>query len=292
MLTWPVSSLGWVTAIIQRASASQKRINEFLDTSSEIEYKPGNDFIFKKEILLEDVSFIYPDSGIIALKNINLKLQKGKVIGVTGATGSGKTSLAQLLLRIYNPTSGSIMADGVGIEKYNLQQYRRQFGYVSQDVFLFSEQIKNNIAFADEAHIGIERIEESAKKAAVYENIMEFEEQFETMIGERGITLSGGQKQRISIARALAKDPSILVFDDCLSAVDAITEKEILGELKKVIHDKTALIISHRVSSVQLADEIIVLHHGEIVERGTHEELLNNGGYYADISQRQQQEDF
>ena len=292
MLTWPVSSLGWVTAIIQRASASQKRINEFLDTSSEIEYKSGNDFIFKKEILLEDVSFIYPDSGIIALKNINLKLQKGKVIGVTGATGSGKTSLAQLLLRIYNPTSGSIMADGVGIEKYNLQQYRRQFGYVSQDVFLFSEQIKNNIAFADEAHIGIERIEESAKKAAVYENIMEFEEQFETMIGERGITLSGGQKQRISIARALAKDPSILVFDDCLSAVDTITEKEILGELKKVIHDKTALIISHRVSSVQLADEIIVLHHGEIVERGTHEELLNNGGYYADISQRQQQEDF
>ncbi len=290
MLTWPVSSLGWVTAIVQRAAASQKRINEFLDTNAEIKSGEMGSFIFKDEIEMKNVSFQYPDSGIMALKNISVKLTKGKVIGVTGATGSGKTSLAQLLLRIYNPDSGSIEADGINIKNLNLQEYRKQFGYVPQDVFLFSDSIKNNIALANESSIGDAQIVESARKAAVYDNIMEFEHQFETTIGERGITLSGGQKQRISIARALAKDPAILIFDDCLSAVDATTEKEILYELKQVIKDKTALIISHRASSVQLADEIIVLEHGEIIERGTHEELLNNHGYYFEMNQKQQEE--
>jgi ATP-binding cassette subfamily B multidrug efflux pump len=291
MLTWPVSSIGWVTAIIQRAAASQKRINEFLHTQPHIESGTINDFEFKQEIVLENVSFTYADSGIMALKNIDLKLQKGKVIGVTGATGSGKTSLAQLLLRIYNPGSGAIRADGMPIEMYNVQNYRKQFGYVPQDVFLFSDSIKNNIAFADEYNIHKDTVVDSARKAAVYENIMEFDKQFETSIGERGITLSGGQKQRISIARALAKNPSILIFDDCLSAVDSTTEKEILYALKQVIKDKTALIISHRVSSVQLADEIIVLHEGAIIERGTHEFLIGNEGYYAAMYAKQQQEE-
>lgn len=291
MLTWPVSSLGWVTAIIQRAAASQKRINEFLHSQPNIGSGLIPDFVFRDELVLENVSFSYKDSGITALKNIDLKLQKGKVIGITGATGSGKTSLAQLLLRIYNPSSGLIMADGVSVDKFNVQNYRKQFGYVPQDVFLFSDSIKNNIAFADEKNIDSDTVQESARKAAVYDNIMEFDKQFETLIGERGITLSGGQKQRISIARALAKNPSILIFDDCLSAVDSNTEKEILLALKKVIQTRTALIISHRVSSVQLSDEIIVLKEGEIAERGTHDFLISNNGYYAAMHAKQQQEE-
>ncbi len=291
MLTWPVSSLGWVTAIVQRAAASQKRINEFLQTAPEVKSGTIQNFKFEEELSLNNITFSFEDSGVTALKNINLKLEKGKVIGITGATGSGKTSLAQLLLRLYDPQSGTITADGINIQEYNLQNYRRQYGYVPQDVFLFSEDIRNNIAFADEKNISATVVEESARKAAVYENIMEFEKQFDTVVGERGITLSGGQKQRISIARALAKDPSILIFDDCLSAVDAATEREILMALKRVIKDKTALIISHRVSSVQLSDEIIVLHHGEIAERGTHDELILNDGYYNQMYLHQLQEE-
>ena len=291
MLTWPVSSLGWVTAIVQRAAASQKRINEFLQTAPEVKSGTIHNFKFEEELSLNNITFSFEDSGVTALKNINLKLEKGKVIGITGATGSGKTSLAQLLLRLYDPQSGTITADGINIQEYNLQNYRRQYGYVPQDVFLFSEDIRNNIAFADEKNISATVVEESARKAAVYENIMEFEKQFDTVVGERGITLSGGQKQRISIARALAKDPSILIFDDCLSAVDAATEREILMALKRVIKDKTALIISHRVSSVQLSDEIIVLHHGEIAERGTHDELILNDGYYNQMYLHQLQEE-
>ncbi len=291
MLTWPVSSLGWVTAIVQRAAASQKRINEFLDTPPEIKSGAIEKFEFKEEIVLDHVSFKYPDSAVFALKNIHLKLQKGKVVGVTGATGSGKTSLAQLLLRINNSTSGTITADHTPIEKFNLQAYRKQFGYVPQDVFLFSESIRNNIAFSDEQRVDEDAIIASSKKAVVYENIMSFESQFETLIGERGITLSGGQKQRISIARALAKNPSILIFDDCVSAVDAATEKEIWFELKNVINMKTALIISHRIASIQWADEIIVLQQGAIVERGTHEQLIAANGYYFDIYRMQQEEE-
>lgn len=291
MLTWPVSSLGWVTAIVQRAAASQKRINEFLNTKPEVKSGAIQNFKFEQELSLNNITFSFEDSGVTALKNINLKLEKGKVIGITGATGSGKTSLAQLLLRMYDPQSGTITADGINIQEYNLQNYRRQYGYVPQDVFLFSEDIRNNIAFADEKNISSTVVEESARKAAVYENIMEFEKQFDTVVGERGITLSGGQKQRISIARALAKDPSILIFDDCLSAVDAATEREILMALKQVIKDKTALIISHRVSSVQLSDEIIVLHQGEIAERGTHDELILNDGYYNQMYLHQLQEE-
>lgn len=291
MLTWPVSSLGWVTAIVQRAAASQKRINEFLQTAPEVKSGTIQNFKFEEELSLNNITFSFEDSGVTALKNINLKLEKGKVIGITGATGSGKTSLAQLLLRMYDPQSGTITADGINIKDYNLQNYRRQYGYVPQDVFLFSEDIRNNIAFADEKNISATVVEDSARKAAVYENIMEFEKQFDTVVGERGITLSGGQKQRISIARALAKDPAILIFDDCLSAVDAATEREILMALKRVIKDKTALIISHRVSSVQLSDEIIVLHQGEIAERGTHDELILNEGYYNQMYLHQLQEE-
>lgn len=291
MLTWPVSSLGWVTAIVQRAAASQKRINEFLNTAPEVKSGAIQNFKFEQELSLNNITFSFEDSGVTALKNINLKLEKGKVIGITGATGSGKTSLAQLLLRMYDPQSGTITADGINIQEYNLQNYRRQYGYVPQDVFLFSEDIRNNIAFADEKNISAMVVEDSARKAAVYENIMEFEKQFDTVVGERGITLSGGQKQRISIARALAKDPAILIFDDCLSAVDAATEREILMALKQVIKDKTALIISHRVSSVQLSDEIIVLHQGEIAERGTHDELILNDGYYNQMYLHQLQEE-
>jgi ATP-binding cassette subfamily B multidrug efflux pump len=291
MLTWPVSSLGWVTAIIQRASASQKRINEFLNTPAEINSGTTGPFLFKEEIRLDGVSFTYPDNGIKALKNIDLKLRKGSVIGVTGSTGSGKTTLAQLLLRVYDPTEGTITADGFPVAGYNLQQFRKQFGYVPQDVFLFSDTIRNNIAFADEKNIDERMVEESSRKAAVYNNIMEFDAGFETVVGERGITLSGGQKQRVSIARAIAADPPVLVFDDCLSAVDAATEREILNQLKQVIREKTALIISHRVSSVQMADEIIVLHEGEIIERGTHETLVGKGGYYHAMHLKQQQEE-
>jgi ATP-binding cassette subfamily B multidrug efflux pump len=287
MLTWPVSSLGWVTAIIQRAAASQKRINEFLETKPEVSDCEEENFQFKEEIAFRHVSFRYESGKTDVLKNIDFSLSKGKVIGITGATGSGKSTIAQLLLRMYNPSKGSIMADQKDIACFDLQEYRKQFGYVPQDVFLFSDSIKNNIAFADEAHISLETVEESARKAVVFDNIKEFNDGFNTVIGERGITLSGGQKQRVSIARALAKDPSILIFDDCLSAVDAATEREILDNIHKVIREKTALIISHRVSSVQLADEIIVLEQGEIVERGQHADLVKAGGYYAAMYARQ-----
>lgn len=291
MLTWPVSSLGWVTAIVQRASASQKRINEFLETQPEVKNQGSREFTFTEKIELSDVSFTYPESGISALHNISLTLQKGKVVGITGPTGSGKSTLAQLLLRMYDADSGRIAADGYDIQSYTLDSYRKAFGYVPQDVFLFSDSIYNNIAFADEKHITDATVKQSASRAAVLESISGFTEGFQTVIGERGITLSGGQKQRVSIARALAKEPAILLFDDCLSALDVATEKEILQNLREVIEDKTALIISHRASSVQLADEIIVLTDGIITERGTHDTLLMLDGYYAAMYRKQQQEE-
>jgi ATP-binding cassette subfamily B multidrug efflux pump len=288
MLTWPVSSLGWVTAIVQRAAASQKRINEFLETTPE-DYTSGlnEEFRFKEDISFNHITFRYENSETDALSDISFRLARGRVIGITGATGSGKTTIARLLLRLYKPHTGVIMADGRDISSFGLQEYRKQFGYVPQDVFLFSDSIHNNIAFADEKNISAETVSESAAKAVVLENIRLFDNGFETVIGERGITLSGGQKQRVSIARALAKDPAILILDDCLSAVDAATEREILGNIRREIRDKTALIISHRVSSVQLADEIIVLEQGRIVERGQHSELIKNGGYYAEMHAKQ-----
>ena len=291
MLTWPVSSLGWVTAIVQRASASQKRINEFLQTAPDVKNTGTKDFHFSDRIDFKNVSFTYPESGITAVRNISLSLQKGKVVGVTGPTGSGKSTLAQLLLRMYDVDSGRISADGQSIQEYSLETYRKAFGYVPQDVFLFSDSIYNNIAFADEKHITDDTVKQSAADAAVLESVNGFKEGFETVIGERGITLSGGQKQRVSIARALAKEPAILLFDDCLSALDVATENEILQNLKQVIENKTALIISHRASSVQLADEIVVMHDGFITERGTHEALLALNGYYATMYRKQQQEE-
>ncbi len=295
MLTWPVASLGWVTSIVQRAASSQARINEFLDIQPAIENQSDRPFHFEKGIQLENLSFRYSEGRKEALTNINLNLDKGKVIGVIGSTGSGKSTLASLILRLHDPSTGRILIDGEPIQDINLDEYREKIGYVPQDVFLFSDSIAENIAFGlkgEEREFS--RIEEAAKAAAVYDNVMDFPKGFETLLGERGISLSGGQKQRVAIARAIVKNPEILILDDCLSAVDTRTEAEILGNFRKVFSEKTVLIISHRVSSVKDADEIIVLEEGEIVERGKHEDLLKDQGSYAQLFEKQslQEEEF
>jgi ATP-binding cassette subfamily B multidrug efflux pump len=288
MLTWPVASLGWVTSIVQRAAASQARINEFLHLEPEIDNPSSADFRFEKSIQLENVSFQYQPGEKWALKNIDIRLDKGKVTGVIGTTGSGKSSLAALLLRLYDPSSGNILIDGQKIQSVNLGQYRENLGYVPQDVFLFSDTIAENIAFGlkgDEK--SRDRIVEAARSAGVYEDIMNFPDQFETVLGERGISLSGGQKQRIAIARAIVKEPDILILDDCLSAVDTRTESLILKNFREIFTEKTVLVISHRVSSVMNADEIIVLDEGFIVERGNHSSLMAAQGIYAQLFDRQ-----
>ena len=286
ILTWPVTSLGWVTSIVQRAAASQTRINEFLDQKNDILSTDNIKANIHGTVEVENVSFTYPDSGIRALKDVSFQIKEGQTLGIIGTTGSGKSTIANLLMRMYDPIGGVIKIDGNPITGYDISDLRRQIGYVPQDVFLFSDSIGNNIAFGiEESDPAI--IEQAAKDADVYQNIVEFPKGFETMLGERGITLSGGQKQRVSIARAIAKEPKILILDDCLSAVDTKTENVILTALKNIMQNRTSIIISHRVSSAKLADQIIVLDDGKVIERGNHDSLMRQKGVYAELYEKQ-----
>jgi ATP-binding cassette subfamily B multidrug efflux pump len=289
LLTWPVASLGWTSSLVQRAAASQERLNEFLHTQPEIVNPSNFPFHFQKQIELKDVDFRYEGKNDFALRGINLLLQKGKTLAVLGTTGSGKSTLVQLLLRTMDVTNGSISIDGKNIKEINLNDYKSHIGYAPQDVFLFSDSIANNIAFGVsqlEPDLNA-KVETAAKQAALLSSIQEFPEGMNTIIGERGVTLSGGQKQRVSIARALIKNPDLLIFDDCFSAVDTKTESEILINLKQLMLNKTVVIISHRVSTVKDADHIILLNQGEIIEQGTHDALLLLNGSYKDLYQSQ-----
>lgn len=290
MLTWPVTAIGWIASIVQQASASQKRINEFMLQESDIQNPVQAPGPLKGKIELENVSFTYPDTGIQAIKNMNLELLPGQKMAVIGKTGSGKSTLADLLVRMYDITSGSLKVDGKELRKHDLANLRQRIGYVPQDIFLFSDTISKNIAFG-KASATQEEIEQFTKYAAVYDDINGFQQGFETMVGERGVTLSGGQKQRISIARALIKKPDIIILDDCLSAVDTNTEKQILGYFKESLEDVTTIIITHRIYALLQFDKIIVLDDGGIVEQGSHEELLEQKGYYYDLYEKQTLED-
>lgn len=286
MLTWPVTSLGWVTSIVQRAAASQKRINEFLKTENHITSELKIEREVKGAISFVNASLVYPDSGIKALNNISFEIGEGESIAIIGTTGSGKSTVANLICRMYDPSEGEILVDGQSIKDYSLPSLRGQIGYVPQDVFLFSDTIANNIAFGKD-DTTTEQIIRASENADLAENISRFPNGYETRLGERGITLSGGQKQRVSIARAIARDPKILVLDDCLSAVDTKTENAILNSLKGVMQDRTTIIISHRVSSAKLADKIVVLDDGRIIEQGTHKQLMKKNGAYRELYEKQ-----
>lgn len=285
-LTFPVTMLGWVTSLIQRAAASQKRINEFLDIPPDIQSNNLAEQQISGNIKFDNVSFTYLDTGIEALKNISFEIKSGEFVAIIGKTGSGKSTLANLLMRMYDVETGAINIDGENLKSVNLKDYRNQIGFVPQEVFLFSDTIKNNIAFGLD-QFDDEQIYEAAKNASVYHNILDFEQKFETMLGERGITLSGGQKQRVSIARALIKVPKILIFDDCLSAVDTKTEEEILQNLGKIMKNRTSILIAHRISTIKNADKILVLDNGKIIEQGTHTELLSLNGSYTELYNNQ-----
>ncbi len=286
MLTWPVAVVGWVTSIVQRAEASQKRINQFLQEEPNIVSTVDKETPIEGKIEFKNVTFTYEDTNITALNNISFTINKGETVAILGKTGSGKSTILDLIARLYDIDSGEILIDDVPIKKLNLQSLRKSIGAVPQDAFLFSDTIKNNIKFGKENSTD-EEIIAVAKKAVVHENIMGFNKQYETILGERGITLSGGQKQRVSIARALLKDPQIYLFDDCLSAVDTETEEEILNQLKNESKNKTTLIVSHRVSSAKNADKIIVLENGKLMQEGTHEELNSVDGYYKELYMHQ-----
>lgn len=288
LLTWPVASLGWTSSLVQRAEASQKRINEFLKTKTDIVSEENLEREIQGKIEFKNVSFEYPDTGIVALKNISFSINPGESLAIIGTTGSGKSTIANLIGRLYDATKGEVLIDDISIKKYHLTSIRSQMGFVPQDVFLFSDTIYNNIGFgisdSDE-----EKVKKAAIDADVYDNIMSFPLGFQTRVGERGITLSGGQKQRVSIARAIAREPKILVLDDSLSAVDTKTENTILNSMKKIMKGRTSIIISHRVSSAKLANKIIVLHDAQIVEEGTHESLFAKGGTYRELYEKQMQ---
>ncbi len=286
LLTFPVMALGWVTSLIQRAAASQKRINEFLDQQPEIISPDTPKRTINGLIEFKNVSFIYPDTGIQALKNVSFTAKPGEMVAIIGRTGAGKSTIANLLLRMYDTTGGEILIDNEPVKHLNLEGYRAQIGVVPQEVFLFSDTIANNIAFSADV-LDMPTVEQAAKDAAVYDNIKELENGFETLIGERGITLSGGQKQRVSIARAIVKHPQILVFDDCLSAVDTRTEEEILHNLGHIMQGKTNIIIAHRISTIKNADKILVMGNGEIIEQGTHEYLMQKKGTYFELYEMQ-----
>lgn len=286
MLTWPLTALGWTTSQIQRAAASQQRINEFLYTKNDIKSEQNLQNEIKGKVAFRNVSFIYPDSGIQALKNIDLIVNAGESLAILGTTGSGKSTIANLILRLYDPEKGSVEIDDIPIKAFDIQRLRSQMGFVPQDVFLFSDSILNNAKFGN-PDLDDESVYRATKDADLYENVMGFEQKFDTVLGERGITLSGGQKQRLSIARAISREPKVLILDDSLSAVDTNTENSILNNLSRIMKDRTTIIISHRVSSAKLAQQIIMLDEGKIVESGTHNELLEAQGAYFELYEKQ-----
>lgn len=288
MLTWPVMALGWTTSQTQRAAASQQRINEFMAIKTSLVSTKNVTRNIAGRLTFEHVRFVYPDTGIVALKDFSMDVQAGESVAILGTTGSGKSTLANLMMRMYDTSSGDIKIDNVPIRDYDLSHLRGQMGYVPQDVFLFSDTISNNVRFG-KPEMPQERVLRAVDDADLTDNIAAFPEGFDTRIGERGITLSGGQKQRLSIARAIARDPKILILDDCLSAVDTNTENIILNNLRRIMVDRTTVIISHRVSSAKLADKIIVLDDGEIKEQGTHEQLMARGGIYRELYDKQLQ---
>lgn len=286
MLTWPVASLGWITSMVQEAEASQKRINEFLKTEPDIKNENPAHTKVTGEIAFDKVWFTYEDTNITALKNISFTVKKGETLAILGRTGSGKSTILSLISRLYDADQGTVCIDNKDVKGLNLFDLRDNIGFVPQDAFLFSDTIATNIRFGKE-DASEDELVSVAKKAAVHDNIVNFTKQYETILGERGITLSGGQKQRVSIARALIKDAPILLLDDCLSAVDTETEEEILGNLMDYCRDKTTIIVSHRVSSAKNADRIIILEDGEIIQQGTHNQLVAETGYYKDLYLKQ-----
>ena len=291
MLTWPVASVGWVTSLVQRAAASQKRINEFLQAEIDIVNTSHESYEPKGQLQFINVSFRYPESGVQALNDVSFTVNPGESLAIVGHTGSGKSTLANLICRLYDADSGQVLVDGENIQQINLNAYRSAIGYVPQEVFLFSDTISNNISFSTSiSDDNVEAVSRAASNAQVAKNIEGFPKGYDTRLGERGITLSGGQKQRISIARAIIKEPKILIFDDCLSAVDTETEEKILSNLKPIMKGKTTMIISHRVSSVKHCDNIIVLEDGAILEQGKHDELIAKKGVYFEINEQQQLE--
>ena len=282
LLTWPIASIGWVTSLVQSAAASMERLNEFLSEEPDFksgDYQPSS---FQGTVTFKNVSFTYPNSGIQALDNVSFTLQAGHSLGILGKTGSGKSTVTALMVRQYDPTEGQILIDGVDVKDWHLPTLKKYLGWVPQEAFLFSDTIARNIAFGlDE--FNQDQVEQAAKAAGVHDNIVDFPKQYETTVGERGVTLSGGQKQRVSIARALAKSPKLMVFDDCLSAVDTETEELILGNIKEATASISSMIVAHRVSSVKHCEQIICLENGQIIEKGTHEELEIAGGHYSEL---------
>ena len=290
LLTWPVTALGWITSIIQRASASQKRINEFLDEKTDIVSRKDKKLNISGKIEFRNVSFKYPDTGVVGMDNISFKINAGESLGIIGSTGSGESTVANSILRLFDLDNGKILLDDCEIKDLDITNFRRQIGYVPQDVFLFSDTIENNILFGAEDK-EFKHVEEAARNADLIRNINSFPNKYKTKVGERGITLSGGQKQRVSIARAIIKKPKILILDDCLSAVDTKTENVILENLKNIMSDTTSIIISHRISSVKLAKKILVIEEGKIIEKGTHKELLSIKGHYFNLYNNQIEEE-
>ncbi|MBJ10922.1 MAG: ABC transporter [Flavobacteriales bacterium] len=291
MLTWPMASIGWVTSIIQRAAASQKRINEFLHIKPEIQNHHQKTSKIDGAVRFENVSFTYPDTGIKALNNVSFEISNGGSLAIVGKTGSGKSTIAKLVSRLYDTDNGTVLIDNKKITQINLFDLRNSIGYITQEALLFSDTISNNIAFGSRYKTNRNTIENAAKMAAIHDNIISFKHGYETQVGERGVSLSGGQKQRISIARAFIRNPQILIFDDCLSAVDTETEDHILKHLKEMTQSITSIIISHRISSIKHAEEIIVLEQGSIIEKGTHQELLQKQGVYFEMYEKQLAED-
>ena len=286
MLTWPVASLGWVSSMVQEAEASQKRINEFLKIQPDIVNTVKEHSVIQGEIVFDKVTFTYDDTNITALQEVSFTVKKGETLAILGKTGSGKSTILSLISRLYDIDNGSILVDGKSIKNINLYDLRNSIGIVPQDAFLFSDSIKNNIKFGKE-NATDEEVIEASKKAVVHDNILGFTNQYETILGERGITLSGGQKQRVSIARAIIKNPKILLLDDCLSAVDTETEEAILNNLLQFCKDKTTIIVSHRVSSAKNADKIIILEDGKVLQQGSHNQLVNQEGYYKELYLKQ-----